>query len=165
MVSHHDYRLEHMVQAGVYFSPLGFDAEHNLEKCFQHFAEKHTVSVEDIELYGRSIPIRKRAGKSIWFDFENICGVPRSQKDYLALAEQYENFFISNIPIIQKNQNNLITSFINLVDILYDARLRLVISAATHAEALYPEGLLRFEFARTQSRLIEMQSMDYFSRK
>lgn len=163
MVSHHDYRLEHVTQAGVYFTPLNNESEQHMEKSFQHFSN-HTPGTEGmIEIYGRSVKIRKQAGDTIWFDFTDICGIPRSQKDFLYVAQHYRTVLISNIPVIDKNENNLITSFINLIDVLYDARIKLVISAQTHVEALYPEGRMRFAFARAQSRLIEMQSADYFA--
>lgn len=163
MISHHDYRLEHITQAGVYFTPLGAEAEQNMEKSFQHFSNHKSGIDGAIEIYGRAVKIRKQAGDTIWFDFLDICGIPRSQKDYLYLAKHYRTVLISNIPVIQREQNNLITAFINLIDVFYDARIKLVISAATHAEGLYPEGRMRFAFARAQSRLIEMQSADYFA--
>lgn len=163
MVSHHDYRLTHHNPAGVYFFPLGQQAEINMEKCFAHFSHQLPVSSADIELLGRPVHIHKQAGNTIWFDFLALCDIPRSQNDYLELAKKYKTVLISNIPVIRANQPNLITSFINLIDIFYDARLRVIISAAADVEELYPEGQLRFAFARTQSRLIEMQSVDYFA--
>jgi cell division protein ZapE len=163
MISHHDYRLIHTNQAGVYFTPLGTQAEMNMEKCFARFSQHQPASSAAIELLGRPVNIRKQAGDTIWFDFFALCDIPRSQNDYLELAKNYKTVLISNVPIIQPNQNNLITAFIHLIDIFYDARVRVIISAAADVEALYPEGRLRFAFARTQSRLIEMQSADYFA--
>lgn len=165
MVSHHDYRLEHVTQAGVYFSPLGPDTERNMEKSFQHFSNNKPATTTKITLFDRPINIKKEAGDTIWFDFIDIVGKPRSQKDFLALAKKYKTCLISNVPVIQEDQDNLITSFINLIDVFYDAKVKVIISAETHVEALYPTGKMRFEFARTQSRLIEMQSVDYFYTK
>lgn len=164
MISHHDYRLEHVTQAGVYFTPLSSEAEQNMEKSFQHFSNHKPGAKGTIDIYGRPVKIRKQSGSTIWFDFTDICGIPRSQKDFLYLAKHYQTVLISNIPVISQNENNLITSFINLIDVLYDARIKLVISAETHVEGLYPEGQMRFAFARAQSRLIEMQSADYFAK-
>lgn len=163
MISHHDYRLTHLTQAGVYFTPLDQEAELNMEKCFSHFSHHQPISTEDIELLGRRIRIHKQAGTTIWFDFFALCDIPRSQNDYLELVKKYKTVLISNVPVMKPDQRNLITAFINLIDILYDARVRTIISAAADVEELYPEGRLRFAFARTQSRLIEMQSTDYFS--
>ena len=162
MISHHDYRLEHVQQAGVYFTPLGPEAEHHMEKSFQHFSNHQSISTKDILLFDRPIKIKKQSGSTIWFDFINIVGTPRSQKDFLEIAKKYKTCLISNIPVIKTDEDNLITSFINLIDVFYDAGMKLVISAETPAEGLYPTGKMRFEFARVQSRLIEMQSSDYF---
>lgn len=162
MVSHHDYRLEHITQAGVYFMPLNAEAQQNMEKSFQHFSN-HKPSIDGtIEIYNRPVTICKQAGDTIWFDFLDICDIPRSQKDYLYLAQHYRTILISNVPVIQREQNNLITAFINLIDVFYDARIKVILSAETHVEGLYPQGHMRFAFARTQSRLLEMQSTDYF---
>lgn len=165
MISHHDYRLTHLSQAGVYFTPLDHQSEVYMENAFQHLASGQEIIEGDIELFGRKIKIRKRTADIIWFDFKNICGVPRSQKDYIALSKQYHTVFISGIPVLKPNQLDLTTLFINLIDVFYDANVRLVVSAAADIEHLYPDGRLRFEFARTQSRLIEMQSTDYFNKR
>jgi cell division protein ZapE len=90
--------------------------------------------------------------------------VPRSQLDYLTLSEQYHTVFISNIPVISENEKDTISLFISLVDVMYDAHVRLVISAAEPVEELYDRGYMLMEFARTHSRLLEMQSQDYFGR-
>ena len=165
MPSHHDYRLEHIDQAGVFFTPLGVNAERLMETSFQHFSNHQPFSTDPIRLFDRTIRIRKKTSTTIWFEFTDLCGIPRSQKDFLALAQQYRTFLISHIPIIRADQDNLITSFINLIDVFYDARVKVVISAEAPVEALYPEGKKRFDFARTQSRLIEMQSATYFTKQ
>jgi cell division protein ZapE len=97
----------------------------------------------------------------IWFDFNAICHPPRSQHDYLELATHYHTIFISNIPPINADAKDVINLFIRLIDILYDAKTKLVFSAAVPVEQIYPEGQFVFEFARTQSRLAEMQSENY----
>ncbi len=164
MISHHDYRLTHVRQAGIYFTPLNATAEKSLETAFQHLSDGKDVYTDALELFGRTIQYRKRTDKIIWFDFIDLCDVPRSQKDYLALSRDYKIVFISNIPVIKPREHNLITAFINLIDVFYDAQTCVVISAAVDIEELYPEGQMTFEFARTQSRLIEMHSDDYFQR-
>jgi cell division protein ZapE len=163
MISHHDYRVMSTAQAGVYFTPLNQQAAENMEKCFQYFAQQAPVSTDAIDVLDRKITIHKQANDTIWFDFFALCDIPRSQNDYLVLAKKYKTVLISNIPVMSAEQNNLITAFIHLIDIFYDANVRVVISAAAPVEALYPAGRLRFAFARTQSRLIEMQSIDYFA--
>lgn len=165
MVSHHDYRLTHLHQAGVYFTPLNQQTEKYLENAFQHLAGDEAISESDIKILDRVVKTKKHTATMIWFDFENICGIPRSQNDYIVLAKRYHTVFVSGVPILQAKQLNLTTAFINLVDVFYDASVRMVISAAVDVEHIYPEGRLRFEFARTQSRLIEMQSTDYFAKR
>jgi cell division protein ZapE len=163
MASHHDYRLDHDTQANAYFSPLGIDAEKQLQLVFNHLTQDQAQQSTKFSLLGRSVSSRRRTESTIWFDFNVICGVPRSQRDYLALSKLYHTIFVSNIPIIKSHQDNLITAFINLIDVFYDTHRRLVISAETEIEQLYPAGKLRFAFARTQSRITEMQSLDYFN--
>lgn len=161
----HDYRLRHILSAGVYFTPLGPIADREMELQFQHYSKNKTPSIEPIHVLDRSVPIVKEADNVAWFDFQHICGVPRSQNDYLELSHLYHTVLISNIPIIQARQEALIVSFIKLVDVFYDEHTRLVLSAEASCETLYPEGPALFEFQRTASRLIEMQSKDYFDEK
>ncbi|HSW71530.1 MAG TPA: cell division protein ZapE [Gammaproteobacteria bacterium] len=157
-----DYRLRHLKHAGVFYIPNDEAAQDNLEKSFSLLTNNTSVSTAGIELYDRSIPVIKRAKEVIWFDFKVICGVPRSQEDYLALVKKYSTILISNVPILPANSRDKISLFIKLVDVLYDARIRLVLSAEGTMDKIYSEGRLRFEYTRTLSRLIEMQSETYF---
>ncbi|OYK80879.1 cell division protein ZapE [Coxiella burnetii] len=161
LTSHYDYRLRYSPQTEVYFTPLDEQAEINMEKSFQHFSNYQPATHTAIELFHRIIPIRKQAGNVIWFEFIDLCGIPRSVKDFLELSQKYKTVLISNVPVLRTDQKNLITSFIKLIDVFYDAKIRLIISAQAPIEELYPEGPLRFEFARTQSRLTEMQRIDW----
>lgn len=158
-----DYRKLHVEKAGVFFTPLNSLADENLARAFAYYAGHVPSSTQPIEILDRKINIVKQADRIIWLEFVAICGRPRSQLDYLELVKHYDTFVISNIPVIQAAQHDLILSFINLIDILYDSHKRLIISAATTITDLYPTGKYQFEFARTQSRLIEMQSKDYLS--
>ena len=163
LVHDRDYRFRHIQSAGVYYYPLDTEAKSNLEISFEHFRENAVVSTHPITLLGREIAIVKRAGDVIWFNFSSICCVPRSQNDYLAIAEQYKTVIVSGVPQLAKNQTNEALLLIKLVDVLYDHRVRLVVSAQVEVHELYQEGRMVFEFERTQSRLIEMNSLDYFS--
>ncbi|OGO94628.1 MAG: cell division protein ZapE [Coxiella sp. RIFCSPHIGHO2_12_FULL_42_15] len=165
MISHHDYRLTHLQKAGVYFTPLNQQSKKYMENAFLHLAGDETIETTDVEVLGRQVKTIRHTQTMIWFNFVAICGIPRSQNDYIALAEQYHTVLVSDIPILVPNALNFTTAFINLIDVFYDANVRVVISAAADIEHLYPEGRLRFEFARTQSRLIEMQSTDYFNKR
>ncbi|HSW93845.1 MAG TPA: cell division protein ZapE [Gammaproteobacteria bacterium] len=158
-----DYRLRHLQEAGVFYSPLNDDAREKMEKSFTLLAKGHPISTDPVMILDRPIRIKKRAGKTIWFDFADLCQVPRSQNDYLAIAEQFQTVFISDIPVIPENAKDTICLFISMVDVFYDARVRLVISAAEPVAEIYSRGYMVLEYTRTHSRLLEMQSTDYFS--
>jgi cell division protein ZapE len=157
-----DYRLQHLQKAGVFHVPNDEIAEDDLEKCFALLTEHEPVSFVPVIICDRPITIRKQAGSCIWFDFESIAMPPRSQHDYLALAQQYKSIFISHIPKIKPEQKDRATLFIRLIDVLYDAKIRLICSAEALPQQLYMAGPLLHDFQRTQSRLIEMQSERYF---
>lgn len=165
MISHHDYRLTHLRQAGVYFSPLTQQTSRYMENAFEHLVEGLQVSTDNVSLHGREVDTVKHAEGIVWFEFEKICGVPRSQHDFIEVSKNYHTVFVSDLHVLQPGQLNLTTSFINLIDVFYDAGVRIVISAETDIEHLYPQGQLKFEFARTQSRLIEMRSDEYFNQR
>lgn len=157
-----DYRLRHLKEAGVFYSPLNNAARENMEKSFDSLKGNDRVSTDPVLMLGRSIKIRKQAGKIIWFEFADICKVPRSQNDYLAIAEKFNTVFISDIPAIPANEKDTICLFISMVDVFYDARVRLVISSAEPIGEIYSRGYMVLEYTRTHSRLLEMQSTDYF---
>ena len=156
-----DYRRRHAEKASVYFTPLNNEAEKSMENAFVHYSNAKNFCTEKIEILGRQIEIVKQAANTIWFDFYKICGRPRSQNDYLELIKSYDTFFISNVPIFDQVQSDLILSFINLIDVLYDSQKRVIISAEAAATALYNKDKYKVEFDRTESRLIEIQSGDY----
>jgi cell division protein ZapE len=155
-----DYRKKHEEKNTFYFTPIKKETEIKLQKIFDHYAKNNFVSQEPIQLYDRVLKIIKTSGRIIWFDFIAICGRPRSQKDYLALVKNYDVFIVSHVPVIQAHQHDLIVSLIHLVDVLYDAHKKLIISADAAIPDLYPEGKYHFAFQRTRSRLMEMQNPD-----
>lgn len=156
-----DYRQQHIRQSGVYYTPLNSTAEHNMENAFTHFSQGAEAVYEPLTIYQRDIAVIKRAGSVVWFNFEIICGRPRSQNDYLSLTKNYHTVMIQNVRPIQSNENDLILSFIYLVDILYDAHCRLIMSSSVPLDQIYIAGKSLQAFQRTLSRLIEMQSQDY----
>ena len=156
-----DYRQNHIRQSGVYYTPLDQKAANNMENAFTHFSNAAKTEYEPITIYQREIAIVKQAGSVIWFDFEIICGRPRSQNDYLAITQMYHTIMIQNLREIHANEIDLILSFIYLVDILYDAHCRLVISSSVLPNAIYTANKSEQPFQRTLSRLIEMQSEAY----
>jgi cell division protein ZapE len=115
----------------------------------------------ELDVEGRVVPYRKRAGGVVWFDFDVLCGGPRSQLDYLDLARRFHTVVLSNVPRMTARQANEARRFTLLVDVFYDAKVKLIVSADAPPEALYVEGTLANEFQRTASRLAEMQTREY----
>lgn len=162
ILSETDYRLRNSEKAGAFFTPLGLAAKIGMEKTFHFLANSAPTETNPVLIRGRNIPVIRRCESVIWFDFKNICQVPRSQHDYLEIADRYRSVLISDIPVIPPEAKDTICLFVNLVDVFYDARVRLVISAAEPVSELYQRGFMILEYARTHSRLMEMQSREYF---
>ncbi|NIC40103.1 cell division protein ZapE [Aquabacterium sp. A08] len=157
-----DYRRRTLEQLELYHCPLGPDSEALMEANFERLAEAHDESPV-LHIESREIRAIRKAGGVVWFDFRTLCGGPRSQNDYLEIAAQFHTVLLSNVPHMPVNMASQARRFTWLVDVLYDRRIKLVLSAAVPAEQLYTEGPLSHEFPRTVSRLNEMQSQEYLS--
>jgi cell division protein ZapE len=163
LVSPQDYRLRALTRAGVYFTPAGEHGEHELAACFARIAPgAHRVDTA-IHINDRDIPIRRRGDGTVWFEFAALCEGPRAVADYIDLAQRFNTVLISNVPQFTPQTEDAARRFVNLVDEFYDRGVKLVLSAATPVTELYDGERLRAEFARTQSRLIEMQSAQYLA--
>jgi cell division protein ZapE len=99
----------------------------------------------------------------VWFDFMAICGGPRSQNDYLEIATQFHTVLLSNVPQLPVSMASEARRLTWLIDVLYDRRVKLILSAAVPPEALYTQGPMSHEFPRTISRLHEMQSSEFLA--
>ncbi len=157
-----DYRRRTMDHVDLYHTPLNEAAEQALTATFDALAEARD---EDpvLRIEHREIVAKRRAGGVVWFDFQTLCGGPRSQNDYLELATQFHTLILSGVPEMPPRLASEARRFTWLVDVLYDRRVKLIISAAVPAEQLYTEGPLAHEFPRTVSRLQEMQSSEYLA--
>lgn len=160
-----DYRLRALEQAELYHSPLDAQADASLHKSFCSLLasagdEKRN---EVLIVEGRKIKSRYSAEGVVWFDFVDICDGPRSQNDYIELSKEYHSVFISNVPGLGRANDDQARRFINLVDEFYDRHVKLVISAERPLAEIYSDGKLNFEFQRTVSRLLEMQSHEYLA--
>lgn len=157
-----DYRRRTLELANLYLTPLNDDTEREMSEVFGKLAES---ADEDPKLHieHRVLQARRKAGGVVWFDFHTLCGGPRSQNDYLELANQFHTVMLSNVPHMPVRLASEARRFTWLVDVLYDRRVKLVISAAVPPEELYTEGPMSHEFPRTVSRLNEMQSKEYLS--
>lgn len=157
-----DYRRQTLEQVDLYITPNGADADAKLSQTFERLAESQDEDpVMTIE--ARQISAKRRAGGVVWFDFKTLCGGPRSQNDYLEIASQFHTVILSDVPHMPVRMASEARRFTWLVDVLYDRRVKLVLSAAVSAEELYTEGPLSHEFPRTVSRLTEMQSAEFLA--
>ena len=155
-----DYRQRTMEQLKMVHSPLGPEADAALEQAFEELREaRDEEPVLNIE--HREIRAVRRAGGVVWFDFRTLCGGPRSQNDYLELASRFHTVLLSNVPQMPPRLASEARRFTWLVDVLYDRRVKLIMSVAVPVEQLYTEGPLAHEFPRTVSRLHEMQSAEF----
>lgn len=157
-----DYRLIALQQAGLYLTPLSIDAEAQMQATFRQVAQGGGVS-RPLTVLGREIQVIQRAPGVVWFDFAQLCGGPRSQNDYLEIAQDFHTVFVSHLPQMDERAAEAARRFTWLIDVLYDHRVKLIVSAACPAAALYQSGPQASEFARTVSRLIEMRSPEYLA--
>ena len=155
-----DYRKRAMLRIDAYLTPGGAASDAVLQAAFERIAETDDDDPV-LEIEARRIRARRRAGGAVWFDFAVLCGGPRSQNDYLEIAAQFHTVLMSNIPRMSAGQASEARRFTWLVDVLYDHRVHLIASAEVPPEQLYVAGALKNEFARTVSRLHEMQSRQY----
>jgi len=155
-----DYRRATLQTLSMYHQPLGPDADAAMQHAFEHLAEARD---EDplLRIEHRELRALRRAGGVVWFDFKTLCGGPRSQNDYLELAQQFHTVLLSDVPQMPPRLASEARRFTLLVDVLYDRRVKLIISAAVPPQALYEGGPLAYEFPRTVSRLLEMQTPAY----
>lgn len=160
-----DYRLRTLTKAEIYHAPLDADADKNLQRYFTELAPDHCSRNTDgtIRINGRDIPVRLECDDVVLFDFAAICGGPRSQNDYIELAQLYHAVLISNVPQLGGNSDDAARRFLALVDEFYERRVKLILSAAVPLEDIYTDGKLKFEYQRCISRLQEMQSQEYLA--
>ena len=133
-----------------------------MNDAFERLAEAKDESPL-LKIEHREIRARRRAGGVVWFDFRQLCGGPRSQNDYLELATQFHTLLLSGVPQMSPRLASEARRFTWLVDVLYDRRVKLIMSAEVEPEALYTEGPLVHEFPRTVSRLREMRSAEFLA--
>jgi len=155
-----DYRNLALHELDLYITPLGPQAQIRMEQAFERMAGS---SEEDpvLTIEGREVQAIQRAGGVVWFSFHELCETPRSQNDYLEIASRFHTVLLSDVPQLTEDMASAARRFTLLVDVLYDRRVKLIMSAAVPPEQLYLHGPLDYEFTRTVSRLNEMQSAEY----
>lgn len=158
-----DYRLRALERAEIFHSPLDAEAATELDRSFREIAGAEGERDAPIEINRRVLTSRRVHEDVVWFDFAMLCDGPRSQNDYIELAREFHTVLVSDVPQMGRASDDQARRFINMVDEFYDRGVKLLMSAETPVEALYTEGTLSFEFERTLSRLLEMQSHDYLA--
>jgi len=161
-----DYRLRALEQAELFHWPLGAAAEESLQKSFVSLLPEHCVVQENeaLMIENRAIVARKIGDDVAWFDFRELCDGPRSQNDYIELGKIFHAVLLANVEQMSTAKDDMARRFINLVDEFYDRNVKLIISAEVELKDLYTGGRLTFEFQRTLSRLLEMQSHEFLAR-
>lgn len=160
-----DYRLRALQAAEIYHAPLDDEADANLRDAFAAICPDVGHTGETLEIEGRAVPTRLCGDGVAWFDFAVLCDGPRSQNDYIELARIFQTILISDVPALDARSEDQARRFISLVDEFYDRNVKLILSAAVLLPDLYSGTRLAFEWARTDSRLREMQSTEYLARE
>ena len=157
-----DYRRQTLEQADLYLCPNGERANEIMMQTF-HKLSGASKDSPHLNIESRQITALRRTSDVVWFDFKTLCAGPRSQNDYLELANRFQTIFLSDVPQMTPSMASEARRFTWLVDVMYDRRVKLIISAQVQPEQLYLKGTLSHEFPRTISRLKEMQSKEFLS--
>jgi cell division protein ZapE len=160
-----DYRLRQLTHAGTYLPAGDPGSGARLQALFDGLADHGLQSGGSIQIEGRPIAVIGASAAVAWFDFWALCSGPRSQDDYIEIAREYQSVMVSNVPVFDPLHEDEARRFIALVDELYDRNVNIIVSAAAAPEALYRGERLQALFARTASRLTEMQSEEYLARE
>ncbi|WP_422371824.1 cell division protein ZapE [Hoeflea sp.] len=158
-----DYRMEAATRLPVYHQLDGGDNGSAMDDAWERVTSGKQVAPSTVEVKGRSVPVPKAAAGAARFSFADLCEAPLGASDYAAIAGRYHTLFVDRVPVMGPANRNAAKRFITLIDTLYDRKSRLFLSAQAAPEGLYeaPGGTEKFEFARTASRLNEMQSEAY----
>jgi cell division protein ZapE len=163
LASPHDWRLRALTRAPVYLTPDDAHAEMALARLFAELAQGPVQENAALNINDRSFRVRRVCAQAAWFDFAALCDGPYGSADYIELARRYPAILISGLPQFTPFNENDAQRFVHLIDELYDRRVKLAVTAQAPTVELYDGKRLRLEFARTASRLIEMQSREYLA--
>ena len=156
-----DYRLEQIRALDIYITPDDASAREKLEKSFTTLTHGSRAHAASIPVQGRDVAIPKAAHGVALVSFDDICGRPLGAADYLEIARRYHTLIIPGLPKMTPENMDKAKRFVTLIDAMYEGHVKLICSAEVDPFDLYTEGKGSFEFERTASRLIEMQSESY----
>lgn len=161
-----DYRRDRLGQQNTWLVPNGPEATANLSAAFFRLTDHEVtepIPSEDLAVQGRTLHVPKTLKGVAVFSFKKLCGEARGAADYLAIARRYHTVILVGIPQLGPENRNEAARFVQLIDALYEHKVKLLAAADAEPDALYPEGDGRFEFQRTVSRLEEMRSETYLA--
>ncbi|MDP9064967.1 MAG: cell division protein ZapE [Pseudomonadota bacterium] len=156
-----DYRLRQLDRAPIYLDSALPQTHAALRERFSALSRGGGPDARTLRVNGRQLRAVHAGPGIVWFEFRELCAGPRSQSDYIEIARLHQTVFVENVPIFGPADDDAARRFIMLIDEFYDCSVKMVISAAAVPAKLYRGERLEFEFARTTSRLIEMQSLQY----
>ncbi len=159
----HDYRLQHLKYAATWCVPADAASEERLRASFEKFAMGLPRLPDTLHINDRPIIAKAHADGIVWFDFAALCEGPRAVADYIEIAREYHTVLVSNVPVFDGLSEDAAKRFVLMIDEFYDRHVNLLASAAAAPVALYRGRRYAAEFARTESRLIDMQSDDYLA--
>ncbi|MCB1545062.1 MAG: AFG1 family ATPase, partial [Rhodoblastus sp.] len=160
-----DFRLEKLSGSDVWFTPLGDESTNRLQGLFRALTGVAKGAPDHVRVFGRDVEIPEAAHNVARFNYDNLCGRPLGATDFVEIARVYHTIVLDGIPVLDPAKRNEVKRFIVLIDALYDHRVKLIAAAAAPPQAIYAgvDGHEAFEFDRTVSRLIEMQSTEYLA--
>ncbi len=160
-----DYRLGRVKAHETFLTPVSPQADAQLQDLWRRLTDTEQGEPLDIDVLGRKLHVPQAAHGCARFSFSDLCERPLGPPDYLALAHSFRIVFIEHIPALNPERRNEAKRFVLMIDTFYDAKVRLVATAETPPEGIYPGGDHAFEFGRTVSRLKEMQSAGWWGKK
>ncbi|MFL5217123.1 MAG: cell division protein ZapE [Microvirga sp.] len=160
-----DYRLEKIGDSPVYYVPADDKAERAMDDMFARLTGGGAARSVRLMVRGHAVDVPAQAMGVARLSYDNLCRRPLGASDYLALARSYHTILLEGVPVIPAERRDEAKRFITLVDVLYERRVKLIVSADAEPQGLYraEAGHEAFEFARTVSRLAEMRSRDYLA--
>ena len=160
-----DYRLRRLTEAGIYLPAGAPGTAARLAALFECLAGREPRAGATLEIAGRAIPVLRASATVAWFEFAALCTGARSQEDYIEIAREYQAVIVAEVPVFDAGHEDEARRFVALIDELYDRNVKLIVAAASAPAALYRGERLGALFARTASRLTEMQSEEYLARE
>ena len=156
-----DYRFRTLQRADLWHVPHDRTAAEALSAYFSSLTGREAGDPRSVDINQRPLTLLADAPGVAWATFSTLCEEPRSAVDYIEMAREYHTVLIEQIPLLDRDKEDAVRRFINLVDEFYERNVKLIATAAEAPEALYDGSKLRFEFDRAVSRLQEMRTEEY----